>query len=56
MKLSQNKVSEGNSSNMRDAKDLTKTFAAEMSAIFGVRSYAYSSANPHPPPSHVKPQ
>ena len=37
---------------MREAKDLTKTSAANMAAIFGVREDAYSLA---PPPLSLSP-
>ena len=40
MKLVQNKVSEGQSRKLRDAKDLTKKSAANMTVIFGVRADA----------------
>ena len=40
--LAKNNILAGHSRKMRDAKDLTKKSAADMAAIFGVRSDVYS--------------
>ena len=41
---------------MRDAEDLTKNSAADMAAIFGVRSDVYSLDPTPPPPLRVNPK
>ena len=56
LKFDQNKVSAGNSRKMKDVKDLTKNLVADMATNFGVKSDAYSSAPPCPPPSRVDPK
>ena len=56
LKFSYNKLSEGHSRKMRDAKYLTKKLAADMAVIFKVRADAYSLAPPPLPPSRFNPK